>query len=327
GERVIVCGDGFWELFDAAGRSRAAGLCGAGEVSVDEVNALFYHANAHGSIEAKRLSDGSHAFTLQTLFGPEFERSLIARRGRRLIVVGRANRSASRSTIPPALSLIESHDLGESPAVDDLGFLTPVASATSLTRATARLTAAFHHDTLVFGAPGEICFAEPDLRIRRRVEIRGEPLSLSLDETGDIYLQVRAEGQTSFQLISAEGERLTTFVLSQEEVGPQTIPPIVGHDHSIFLTVSNRLVAIGSHWQLLWIAVLAGDFAGAALGAGNQLLVSAGSAVLAYDTRGQPRTIFSVDGERLRTAPALTERGELLVAGEDQLYCLGLQNK
>jgi hypothetical protein len=57
--------------------------------------------------------------------------------------------------------------------------------------------------------------------------------------------------------------------------------------------------------------------------ADDQLLVTAGAAITAWNAGGEPRVLYHVDGDALETAPVLTSHGELLAASRTKLYCLG----
>jgi hypothetical protein len=62
--------------------------------------------------------------------------------------------------------------------------------------------------------------------------------------------------------------------------------------------------------------------AGAVVTANDQLLVSVGSMLLAFDEKGERRTLYAFEGEELVTQPILTERERIIVATQESLYYL-----
>src|SRR5262249_31486100 len=123
GDRILVQGSARWQLFSDDGKPLAADELGASDLVLDAPHALFYLADGNGFIAGRRLSDGHETFVTTAFFGNDFRRTLLTRRGRRMLVVSVERETDPHGNHQPSVSTIEVKDLGEPLKVDNNGFL------------------------------------------------------------------------------------------------------------------------------------------------------------------------------------------------------------
>jgi PQQ-like domain len=321
GDRILAQGTDLWELFDLTGKSIQVAELARSSVVLDPTNALFYLARPDGTIAGRKLTDGTPAFILPVLFGPHFERSFLARLGQRFLVVSIERPISPHSDRQPNLSLIEVQDFGNPPVTDDLGFLTSAQRTASQDYKTTLLKAALHGERITFATPENLYISDLSLKARSILHEKFEPIAISLDEDGNIYLLVEAEGRKALWRVSAQGGRQMTFLIPRD-MQVSAIPPIVGRNHRAYILGTNRVLAIDPDGKLAWVRPLKSAQAAAVITNDDQLLVADGSELTAFDATGERRTLHSFAGELLATPPAITKRGEILVASQRRLYSL-----
>lgn len=278
--------------------------------------------------DARILYDFSPAVTVRHTF--------LARRGRRFLVAGTEYKLHPHGGVVADHAQIQVVDLGD-PIQVDRGDLKSPTPAKSLGAPTHLMVLAVHRDQIVFAVPGRIYFSGWDLQPSLALEGSFQPLSLSLDEMGRIYLVVQTEGREELWVITPQGERFLSAALPNEPADPlanpddATVanPPIIGYDHRIYVRMRNRskmtgrLLAISLDGKVLWDYPIS-DFeqGGQVITADDRLLVAEGDKLLAFKDSATPEVLHQFPGETLMTAPVLTQKGELLVATESALYCL-----
>ena len=320
GDRVLVHGMDAWQLFDSGGKSAGDGRLGPGMVSLDAPHGLFYIADTLGFIGARKLADGSEVFAASAWFGSDFQRTLIARRGRRLWVTSQERQVQSRGGRKPSLSVVELRDLGD-PLLVNQGMLESAKEVTNLMRRDLLTLTALREDRLVAAIQGHIYFFDPDLRVRSILEGDFVPVALSLDEASRVYLVADTRQGRALWVLTPEGQRTSAFTAPAGfQIG--SAPPLVGYNHRVYLIGDRRVIAVGPDGKLLWERTAEAPVAGAVTTADNQLLVAAGGAITAWNAAGEPRVLYRLDSDALQTAPVLTSRGELLAASRTKLYCL-----
>ena len=216
---------------------------------------------------------------------------------------------------------MEVQDLGDPLVTDDLGFITSAQRVASQEYQTTLLAAALNGETLSFATPNQVSLANMSLKARTILQDKFEPIAISLDETGAIYLLVRTEGRVVYWRLSAKGDRLTTFAIPRD-MQISNAPPIVGYNHQAYILGSNRVLAIDPTGKLAWVRPLKSKRAAAVITADDQLLVSDGSELAAFDLAGQRRVLHTFAGDVLATPPVLTTHGEIIVASQRRLYSL-----
>ncbi|MEK7404891.1 MAG: PQQ-binding-like beta-propeller repeat protein [Acidobacteriota bacterium] len=321
-DRVVTQGAGLWQLFDAAGKELAQGRLGFGEVVLDPRHRLFYALHRSNMLTAHQMSDGAAAFRTSPAYGDIFRRPFLGRAGNRLLLVGVERQIPAMPPRPPTRSLVEFIEFSEPPKVHANGLLFSVTRRGRLDLGTAKLIAAMRGETFLLAVPGRIYLADISLNVQRAFDAEFEPLLMSLDESGRIYLVVSiGEEQKALWVLSPEGKRLGAFALKPEHQA-LVAPPIVGYDHRIYLLTRALVVALDAEGKLLWERPAGGAAAGAGVTVDDRLLVSAGEEIAVFDANGERRMLYRFRGQPLLTPPVLTAAGEILVASAQRLYCL-----
>jgi hypothetical protein len=322
GNRILVQAADQWQLFDTEGKALASGPLHVSEVVLDRAHELFYHNEPVGLIAARRLTDGGRLFLVAGYAGNNYRRAFLSRRGRKLIVASVEFVTNPHSNYFPNLSAVNVVDVGEPHEVDSLtGILRSARPLAELTRDISLLFAALHDETLYLATRDRVYLADLDLKIRAELAGQFEPVAMSLDEAGRIYLLVRAEGRTALWLLSPQGERLMAFTMPSDLKLTAT-PPIVGYNHRVYVLGADRMLAINPDGKLAWVRPVNGQRGGAVITADDQLLVSDGRDLAVFNQEGQRSVLSSFDNETLFTPPVLTASGEILVASERRLYLL-----
>ena len=105
---------------------------------------------------------------------------------------------------------------------------------------------------------------------------------------------------------------------------PTATPPIIGYNDNIYLLEANKILAINTEGKIIWQSDLEKKISGAVMTANDQLLVSAENELLAFDTKGNKRVVFTLSDDTISAAPILKANDELILAGKKSLYCLTL---
>lgn len=327
-DRIIIQGDGPWQLFDKDCNSLARGYLDGSDVLLDAENKLFYLSDAAGMIEAYNLNDGKRTFSASLLFGQAYYRSFMARRNERMIVVS-IEREIDQDAEPedkPQDSTIEVLKFDEPQSIDQDGILRSSQVVAELIRKTLWLLSALQDETLVVAADNQICLMDFDLQIKTAINGEFAPTAMSLSNAGNICLIVRHEGNQHLWLITPNGERVYSAELPGD-INNIYHPPIIGYDNRVYLIADKRLLAFNSSGDCIWECKTQSDIGGAAITADNQLLVSMGAELAAFDADCKYKTLYEFKGESLQTPPTLTSGGELLVASGSKLYCLMLRKE
>lgn len=322
GDRIITTGPYSWKLFDGQnGKPLAIDSLGAGPVVLDKDRDLFYHPNAAGLVLARQMSDGQMVFATGAYSGKQFRRAYLARRGNHMLILSVEYLGQPHGGTAPSFSIIQVQDLGDPPQPDANKLLTAARTLAELSWDTIFVTAGLHGESLVVAIPSHVFLTDLALHVRKDLKDEFEPVAMSLDEAGRIYLLARAGNRVSLWVLSAEGNRLTAFALPKDlQIG--STPPIVGYNHQVFIIGSDRVLAINPDGKLAWVRPVNGQGGGAVVTAGNELLISDGSDLVVFDPKGQRRVLHTFTGEVLNTPPVLTARGEILVASQERLYAL-----
>ena len=324
--RIAVQGRSQWLLAAGDGTPLATHRLGASEVVLDPERALVYTAGPDGTLQVYDMEDGTLAYRMPFLFGSEFERVFIGRRGARLVVASVERKVDLHDPEPPEQALVELHDIGEGHVTDDLDFLMGAQYVRALERPVRTMQAAMQGDTVVIATPGRLEWADAGLGLQGRLEGDFEPHALSLDEQATMYLVVRLSSPNDppglhLWRVNREGERTAQVPLS-DAVRDVRVPPIVGYDHSVYIAEGDSVRAIGADGAAAWVAFAGGPVAGAVALADHRLLASAGSVVASFTPEGERTIVFHAPEAAWQTPPIVTENGRILVASTDHLYCL-----
>lgn len=319
-DRILVQGEGLWQLFDGEGKSIHTGRYWPATLTVDPERALFYSAGLAGEITALRLDDGEQAYYFTLTFGKAYARTLIARAGSRLLFLSVEQALDPGAKVKPDTSMVESLELPATPLLDDFSGAARVTPIGHLFRRSRLLRGALGGETLVLAARNALYFANLDLKIQRAFAAEFAPVALSVDEEARAYLLADTSSGRALWIVTPDGERTTATALPEEAAGADD-PPVIGYDHRVYIRGSDRVYAYSPAGELLWRSARGPKAAGMAITANDRLLLAAGNLVFWLDSAGRAHGIRAVDNERLQTAPVLTGDGKLLVAGRSHLFC------
>jgi hypothetical protein len=322
GNRILAQGVDLWLLLDLDGKTIRQGGRTPGDLLLDPANGLFYHVKHSGYVQARQMTDGEESFSFFPLYGEGYRRSVLARRGSRMLLHSfELPQMMAERVRTPDLTIVELKELGDPIQKDEQGYLTSDADLTNLCSRTIPMLVAVDGDAPVLAAPGHLFLADQDLTIRADLTGDFQPVSMSLDEAGRIYLIAQTQGGAELWVVAQNGERQSASPLP-EGASARGLPPIIGWDHTVYMVVGDTAVAIAPDGAKRWEHALSGSFGGASVTADGQLLIGSGSELLALDVQGNRRVVHNFAGEHLATAPILTTTGELLVASHRRLFCL-----
>ncbi|MBT8399866.1 MAG: hypothetical protein KJO98_05265 [Rhodothermia bacterium] len=327
--RTVVKGTQLWQLFDPDGASLVVETMAENDIVLDPEHRLLYSSDIDGALNAYSLQDGSLAFTLDLLFGSEFDRVYTARRAQRVLVASVELPVDLHEPDPPKHALVEVHDLGEVVRTDDLDIVASSRLVGSTSWNEDLLYAAMNDDILVAATRGRIEQRSLDLSLLGALEAKFTPAALSLDEAGRVHMIVDVEGEDgqrrrALWVVTPAGEKAVDVEL-KTFAEASSAPPVIGYNHNIFLADDRTIRAFSAEGGELWSQQAGGPVAGLAVTADDQLLVTAGQLLSSYQTDGERRVLFVLDDGRWTTPPVLTDRGRILAATEKQLVCLTTQ--
>lgn len=318
-ERIIVESDGIWSLFDQNGKKLLHDQIGASGVIADDEN--FYAADSTGLIFARRLSDGGNVFGLSLYFGNAFERIFMLRQDRNFLAVSTERELDPQTPDTIENSLIELVDLGKPLKTDDDGLLKSAKPLAHLVRKTKLLLTAAHDKTLVFATENRVYTADSDLNIEQALTGKFIPLTMSLDDSGRIYLIVKRKDRHFLWRLLPTGELEIELELPPQFEPAQT-PPVIGYNYQIYILGHDKILAVNPEGKLIWQNSPEKKIGGASVTKNEQLLISAENELLAFDTKGRKNLVFALPDDSISTPPILTTKGEILLASKKYLYCL-----
>lgn len=323
GDRILIQA-AVWQLFDPKGKTLAAERSGPAPILMDTANQLLYFFDGVGQLTAHKLGDGQLAFSTSANMADEGSYSLIARRGQKLLTAGSERQLDPHGHHRPENSKIEILDLGKPLEVSKTGSLLSVKTVGSLSLASNRILTAIQGETVIAAALDHIVATDWLFSRTALFTSTFKPLTMSVDETGAIYLVIRDGAGVALWRVNTQGERLYSVKLPKEMEDILT-PPIVSHDHTAYLIAGNRLAAVSSQGVLLWEYKPANPIAGGVVTGDDHLLLAVGSEIISFDAEGHSRVLSSFKEEVLSTPPILTSQNELLVASPSALHCLKAQ--
>jgi len=258
-------------------------------------------------------------------FGAPFARPLVFRAGKRVYVGGYETQRFSHKPVKANTALMEYKEIGQ-PLKIEGELLTSIARQETLLIGARMLMAAAHGDTIHLAIPSHLIAADLDFNVNSIGHEGFEPKFFSVDEQGTRYLVVMSGSQLELWAVNAEGLKTLIFPIP-DEMQSVASPPIIGWDHRIYLLSSAMLAALNPAGEMLWQRPVLGKAAGAGVTTDDQILVAAGSRLLAFAPDGESRTLFEFPGDTLRTPPVLTASGDILVASANRLYSLRVVRK
>lgn len=320
-DRLVLSGEGPWTIYDHQLRRVGRGMRAGGVVTVDPDRRLLYAASPAGCLGAHGLDDGRIAYLMPLMLGVDWERHYVAWRGQRMIVMSREQPLDPHAHLSALRCMIEVRDLGDPLQVGVDGFLESAVGQGDLVLRTRVLLAACCAQTIVLATHDRLFALDLDLQIRAAVQGRFTPLAMSLDEMCRVHLVCDTPDGLAYWAVDMDGQRAVEARLAPE-LGDDPFPPLVAHDHHVFVLAPHGIVAFDPQGRVRWQRHDLGKVAGAVVTAEDRLLVAAGSRVIAFETDGTGFVLHDLGGEALWTAPLLTPDGLIFVASRHGLYRL-----
>jgi hypothetical protein len=323
-DRILLQYLGGWALLDGDGRKVASGQAGRGALAMDPKLGFFYVMTVAGAIEARQLSNGAVQFQNALPYDESYAWPLIVRDGARLIAFGNELPVPSHRPEPPRESIIQLMELAQPLKVDQYKLLQSLKRFESLHVLDPKLIAAVSGSTIHAAGSNLILQVSTSLEIQAAYSGDFQPLLVSLDEAGWMYLFAQVKERKSVMVLTPDGREVLAIPLSHEDENLE-LPPLVGYDHRIYLVTSEHVIAHSQDGKLLWRQFVPGRIAGAGVTVDGIVLVSAGSQVQAIHPDGSVAPVFRFEGEEIVSPPVYTSDHDLLVSTRKQVYCLSGQ--
>jgi len=320
GNRILLQGPGRWQLFDAEGKSLRQGKLGAGDVVMDDANGVFYLIDPFGVLAAHRLTDGELEYSVSISGGEEWQRSFYARRSQEFAVASFQREIQPHGAVTPTAVTIDVEDLGNPLQIEQQTVVSSKQES-RLYYEVPRVSAALLGQTLVAAISNELLVTAFGKSIRTRLLGTFAAGPLSLDEAGRIYLLAGHDNRVSLWVLTASGERAFAFDFPAD-IPVRPMPPVVGYSHQTYFTTGESVLCLSAEGKLQWRKTAGAAVVGLAAAPSDEVVVSAGSDLAAFDSQGERRVIHTFKGDVLKTPPAMTRDGDLLVASARHLYRL-----
>jgi hypothetical protein len=149
---------------------------------------------------------------------------------------------------------------------------------------------------------------------------------ISMDETGRIYALAAREGRYSLWSLTPRGQRVFAQDFPPDALITtppiKALPPAVGYDHRVYLIAGSIILGVSPEGTVFWRGSSGGAVTGLVVTPDDELIVSAGNALVAFDAHGTRRVLYDFKSETLLTPPAIVKGGDILVATGSKLYRL-----
>ncbi len=323
-DNYIAFGSGRWQLIDAGGKSVAAEFLGNSDIIFDAHHGLFYYADRFGQIAAVELSSHETLYTIQVNGLEDVERKFIYRNNGSFLLADNIVNKNPHNPSPNRFLLLESYSIDDPPLVED-GSLTSYKELNQTYFSSGNSAAAANKDTFVCAINNKIIISGTDLIFKSELDGEFTPVTLSLDESGRIYMTViNSENKLALWVVSSEGKLLIDTPIPVENQ-LNSIPPIIAYNHSIFLVFSDRVFSYSEDGNLRWQSFTSGETGGAVVTSDNKLLLTEGEYIMQLDESGERQFIFQFPGEKLTTPPVVNINNEIIAATESSIYLLSPQ--
>ena len=233
---------GTWQLFSSTGQRIQMALGGAGMGALDPANRLFYMVSREGYIGAYDIATGKEHFAWLPVFGDEYNRVLIARRGQTVVSVGIERQLDPHRHHLANSAVVESLELPNPLRVDEMGLVSITDETRKLHLESSQCVAAMHEGMIACAVPGRLVLLDSNFKVHGALKAEFTPISLSMDEDWRLYLVVEkhsaenhsAESEKGAALwaVNERGERWLDLKLPRD-FNPTRYPPIIGYDHRI----------------------------------------------------------------------------------------------
>ncbi|PYS40748.1 MAG: hypothetical protein DMG14_09570 [Acidobacteria bacterium] len=319
GENVLVEGERQWLLFaSATGQEIGRGQKGHSDVYLDAATGEFYYIDRDDYI-ATHNARGELLHLCAARLLEQYDRLAIWRQNSKYFVVTRSWGKPPRGK--GYLWAVEKLDLGDTSKIDFQKVLNDKRREAMVSQPVETLARPPRDGTVaVLATTDRFYFMDDRLNVIRAITGEFQPLSLSLDDTGRLYVLVRSSGEGRFWIVTREGARLLDLAvpLGQDTFPP---PPIIDRSGRAYLLLPGEVLALDATGEIAWREKVEGTLF-ATLTADGTLVAAVGPNVLAFDAEGKQRILATVADDALRTPPVLDARGRLYVSSEHHLYCL-----
>lgn len=318
GDRIVVQGNRQWQLLDGAGKALALGPIALSDIVLDPAQQAFFLADTYGYLAAHSSREGRVLYRasvhgVQTQF-----RQFFVRRGPRFLIASWEQDLNPHGRVVPSNGNLEVREFGDPvPVKGEFADGTRQLAVEDFTA--PRLFAAANGARVAVALRDEVLFTDVRLSEKSRYAGDFEPVALSLDETGRVYLLVKTGGQTALWSVTTAGEKKYETALPADAAIAER-PPAVALDHRAFVHSATTVYCIQPDGKIAWQQQPGGTIAGLAITADDQLLVAAGQNLLLYDAKGTRRILREFAPDTLVTPPAMLRDGNIVVASRTKLY-------
>lgn len=308
-----------WRLLDIGGHDIAQGRMRGYAIEIDPAQEYFFYSAPNNPVEIHSLANGQKVAGISSHVFYEANPQHLTRRGKRWIVVTKKYPYGEEVNYPNETN-IEMLATDWPPAAGKDGYLKPVASSV-LRAETTEANVAIGPESLWVTLPNRLYRLGLDLKPQAAWKCDFKPSGLSVDDAGRMYLFFVQHSQMTLEVLSPEGERIWQYTFPRLDSGFMT-PPILGYHGMVYAVTRRKVFAFDRAGQVRWQKDLANDFAGAGVTPDNDLLIAAGSQVIAFKADGSEKIVHDFVSEKIMAAPVLTSGGQLLIATETALYSL-----
>ncbi len=313
-----------WQLFGLDGKARRAGRSGSSPLLISPGDRSFRWVNSDGYLVSAPLSTGEAFWSYGLQLGDGASYPFVAARENRMFVLGGELAGNPEAHPRPATHFaLQAIDLVPPFEVSPAGNLRSAHTLGALTvEFSGDVVGALNHDGVVIAWRDHVLTVGLDLVPGRLLTDSFVPRALSVGEAGRVYLVVRTSEGPRLWMLNAEGQRVFSAPLP-DDAADTRVPPVVARDHRVFVVTDTRIVAFSPTGDRLWEFEPPHGRPRAMVTADGWLLVAAGETLGVFDAEGRSATLFHAPGEVFRTAPIVTPAGEIMVATERSLICIG----
>lgn len=312
GDRVLVHAGGAWVLLNRDGVLIARGASGRGALFIDAGAGIFYALTPASALEARQLSDGDLRFQNALPYSESFAWPLIAADAARLVAMANQLPMMSHQLRRPDTSVVQLIELGSPLVVDEFKLLQSLTRFEALQIRDPELRFAAAGDLIAAVGNNLILFLSTGLDLKAAYSADFQPVLISLDESGWLYLIVQTADGRALWIVTPEGKRVLRVPLPGD-TGNLVQPPVVGYDHRIYLLTKEAVTGYSPTGERLWRTPVPGGIAGGGVTLDGMLLVTAGADIAAIDPAGKLERLYRIEGESITTPPVYTAHREVLL--------------
>lgn len=313
-----------WQLFGLDGKLRRAGRSGPSPIVITPDDQSFCQVNNDGCLVSASLATGRTQWSYGLHLADSATYPFVGVRGRSVVVVGaELDRNPEEEPKHQTTLAVEVLDVGDPVEASPEGILRSGTSRGALVVDMAGdVVGAMDGDRVLVAWRDHVLTAGMDLSVKQLVRGTFEPRAVSLGDAGRAYLIVRTSEGPRLWMLNAQGEQVFSVRLP-DDAADTRVPPIITGDHRVFVVTDSRITAFSPMGDHLWEFAPQRGRPRALVTAEGWLLVAVADTLGVIDAEGRSATIFHLPGETFSTAPVLTASGEIFVATETALVCIG----